>query len=260
MVDKEYCMSSFLMFRTIADHEKTFCEKLTPLFFSDDGKKEQVKDSYVLEESLRRQVEEATEDGKAALALSGGIDSLILAKFMPKGSKAYTFRCRVPGIAVLDESKRAAEYAAECGLEHEIVDIYWEDMEQLSIELMKHKGAPIHSIEVQIYKAALKAKSDGYDKFIFGESADCNYGGFSGVLSKDWLFGEFVSRYSYVMPYGVLKDSELILEPYKAFCMKDGYIDVHAFFRDFYQIESMGSYANAVSCVGGGYKPHSPIQ
>jgi len=151
---------------------------------------------------------------------------------------------------VANESEQAAEYARECGLEHEIVDIYWEDMEKLSPELMKHKGAPIHSIEVQIYKAALKAKADGYDKFIFGESADSNYGGFSGLLSKDWLFGEFVNRYSYVLPYTVLRDPELILEPYRAACKDDGYIDVHNFLRSLFRIESMGSYTNAGLCAG----------
>ena len=46
---------------------------------------------------LRAQVKAATRDGKAALALSGGIDSAILAKFMPEGSAAYTFRFVVPG-------------------------------------------------------------------------------------------------------------------------------------------------------------------
>lgn len=251
MVDKRYCMSSFLMFRTIADHEKSFSEKLAPKLFSDIGEKEQIHDSFELEDSLRRQVQEAAKDGKAALALSGGMDSLILAKFMPKGSKAYTFRCRVPGIKVVDESERAAEYAAACGLEHEIIDIYWEDMEELAPVLMRHKGAPIHSIEVQIYKAARKAKADGFNKFIFGESADVNYGGFSGLLSRDWLFGEFVDRYSYVLPYAVLQDPEMVLEPYREACMEDGCIDVHNFCRTLFRIEAMGTYTNAVSCVGG---------
>lgn len=37
---------------------------------------------------------------------------------------------------------------------------------------MRHKKAPIHSIEVQIYKADLQAKADGIDTIIFGEAAD----------------------------------------------------------------------------------------
>ncbi len=58
--------------------------------------------------------------------------------------------------------------------------------------LMRHKGAPIHSIEVQIYKAAFMARQKGFTKMIFGENADIIYGGMDGLLSKDWLFGEFV--------------------------------------------------------------------
>lgn len=51
-----------------------------------------------------------------ALVLSGGIDSAILAKFMPKGSIAYTFKCVVPGVQVTDETVIASKYAQECGL------------------------------------------------------------------------------------------------------------------------------------------------
>ena len=51
---------------------------------------------------------------------------------MPKGSTAYTFRCVVPGMQVTDESPAAARFAAECGLKHEIIDIYWEDFEALT--------------------------------------------------------------------------------------------------------------------------------
>ena len=63
-----------------------------------------------------------------ALALSGGIDSAILARFMPKGSKAYTFRCLVPDKKVVDESEQAAVWAQMNNLDHEIIDITWEDI------------------------------------------------------------------------------------------------------------------------------------
>ena len=118
---------------------------------------------------------------------------------MPKGSTAYTFRCVVPGVQVTDETQNAAEFASACGLKHKIIEIYWEDVEQFAPALMAHKGMPIHSIEVQIYKAALEARKDGYDKLIFGENADIIYGGMTGLLKKDWLIGEFINRYSYVL-------------------------------------------------------------
>lgn len=138
----------------------------------------------------------------------------IWAKFMPKGSTAYTFRCIVPGIQVVDETPVAAKYAQECGLKHKIVEIFWEDFEWFSSLLMKRKGAPIHSIEVQIYKAALQAKEEGIDALIFGENADVIYGGMDGLLSKDWLLGDFIERYSYVLPYKVLRNPVMVLEPF----------------------------------------------
>lgn len=247
-VDKEYCMSSFLMFRTIADETKCFAENLKPNLFQIDFPRIPVADSLDLEKAIADQMEEWTKDGKAALALSGGIDSAILAKYMPEGSTAYTFQCIVPGKEVTNEVPQAKKYAEENHLHHEVIEIYWEDFEQYAPVLMKHKGAPIHSIEVQIYKAALKAKAAGFERLIFGESSDCNYGGFSGLMSKDWKFGEFIERYTFLMPYHVLKKPQLILNPYRLY-ENNGTVDTHEFLREFYLKESMGSYVNACQCA-----------
>ena len=249
ITDKRYCMSSFLMFRTISDHNHSFQDGITPVFFEENPDRTPVENSFELKAILREQVEKACADGKAALALSGGIDSAILAKFMPRGSVAYTFKCVVPGIQVVDESPMAAKYAKECGLVHKIIEITWEDMENLSPVLMKHKGAPIHSIEVQIYKAALQAKDDGFNTLIFGESADLNYGGLDGLLSRDWTVPQFIERYSYVLPYRVLKSSEIIVEPFEKYS-NDGFIDIHEFMRHPFYKEAMGSYTNATQTAG----------
>lgn len=247
--DKKYCMSAFLMYRSILDKNKTFKEGITPYLYHIPFKREGIHSSQQLKTALQSQMEEHTKDGKAALALSGGIDSAVLAKFMPKGSVAYTFKCVVPGIEVVDESQAAAKFAKECGLEHRIVEIYWEDIEKFGAKLMLHKGAPMHSIEIQIYKAALEAKKDGFTKLIFGESADVSYGGFSQLLSKDWKVGEFIERYSYVLPWRVLKEPELVLEPIFKY-EKNGYIDVHGFTSDIFFHESMGTYTNACNSAG----------
>lgn len=249
VTDREYCMSSFLMLRTISDHNHTFKDGLVPLFFEENADRKPVNNSFELEAILKTEVEKACTDGRAALALSGGIDSAILAKFMPKGSVAYTFKCVVPGIEVVDESPIAAKYAKECGLEQRIVEVYWEDMETLAPELMRHKGAPIHSIEVQICKAARRAKADGFDTLIFGESSDVNFGGQDGLLSKDWTVPEYIERYSYILPYKAIKDSHIITEPFKMYS-HEGYIDAHEFNRHAYYVESMGSYKNATEVAG----------
>ena len=249
-VDKTYCMSSFLMYRTIVDHHKAFCEALVPRFYNDELEiTEAVHNSADLAAGLKKYVDRVCSKHKAALALSGGIDSAILAKYMPKGSVAYTFKCTVPGIPVTDETEAAASYAKECGLVHRVVEITWEDFEQYAPILMRHKGTPFHSIEVQIYKAALQALKDGYDCLIFGESSDLNFGGLSGLLSKDWTFGEFVDRYSYVKPYYALKEYKLVTEPLLQYVC-DGVVDVHRFNTDLFYHEAMGSYTNACSTAG----------
>ena len=250
IVDKTYCASSFLMYRTIADSERTFAEGVVPFIAEVPQNRTPIHTSAELQDALRQKVETACRNKKAALCLSGGIDSAILAKFMSKGSVAYTFKCIVPGTAVTDESPQAARYAAECALDHRVIEIYWEDFERYAPVLMKHKGAPIHSIEVQIYKAALQAKKDGFDTLIFGESSDVLYGGMSGLLSKDWTFGEFVDRYSYVKPYYALKDSIMILEPYATYTNIQGGVSTHDFISHFFYKEGLNSYINACETAG----------
>ena len=241
----KYCASSFLMYRTIADHNKCFTTKCPPHFYDDSAERKPINNSEELFAKLKAEVEKATQSGKAALALSGGIDSAILAKFMPKGSTAYTFQCIVPGKEVTNEVPQAAKYAQECGLEHKVVKIYWEDFEQYAPILMNHKGAPFHSIEVQIYKAALEAKKDGFNTLIFGESADSVFGGLNNLLSQDYLVGDFIERYQFVPPYKTLKDPQLVLEPIFKH-VKDGHVDPHEFISTEFFKESMGSYANAL--------------
>lgn len=249
IVDKRYCMSSYLMLRTVADENKAFAENWKPNLYSTEVEKFPVQNSAELKEVIQKYMEGWTKGGKAALALSGGIDSAILAKFMPEGSKVYTFQCIVPGREVTNEVPQAEKYVKECGLRQEVIGVYWEDMENYAPLLMEHKKAPIHSIEVQIYKAALKAKADGYETLIFGESSDVNYGGLSGLMSKDWTIGEFIDRYSYVLPYHVLKEYEFVTTPYEE-VVEDGMVDAHEFCRSFFLKEGINSYMNACACAG----------
>lgn len=233
-------ISEYLMYRYIIHAPST--ESL-------DFPRVPVKNSEELLEALRKFTSEAAADGKAALALSGGIDSAILAKFMPKGSKAYTFRCVVPGVKVIDETERASLIAELCGLEHEVINIYWSDVKSAIDDLMRHKGAPVHSIEAQIYIAAQKAKREGFTKFILGENADIIFGGMNGLLAKDWLIGEFIDRYTYVMPYKVLREPVMNLAPFYEF-EKDGHIDGHEFINKYFRQEALGTYNNACKTAG----------
>lgn len=229
-------MSSFLMYRMTHPESTHTIEKSFP-------NRIPVTSSPELEKYLGERIQNLSKKG-VALALSGGIDSAILAKYMPVGSTAYTFKCIVPGMEVTDETITAAKYAEACGLKHKIVEVYWEDFEKYANILMKHKGAPIHSIEVQIYKALLQAKMDGINTVVFGEAADAVYGGLSSLLSKDWRIGEFIGRYSFLLPYMVLKNPELPIEAYRKWENK-GYIDPHQFISHVFIQESVASYINA---------------
>lgn len=155
----------------------------------------------------------------------------------------------VPRSEVTDESVIAGKWAELNQLDHEIIDIYWDDIVFAADQCMSNKGAPIHSIEAQIYIAAKKAQKDGKTKFIFGENADIIYGGMNGLLEKDWLYSEFVDRYTYVMPYKVLKKPFFPLEPYRNM-EKDGHIDGYDFINTYFRQEALGTYTNACETAG----------
>lgn len=249
MVNKEFCMSSYLMYRYIYDPSYRFEEHVPCRQVDLNFSRVPVRGSDSLYAALKTVVDAACADGKAALALSGGIDSAILARLVPAGTKAYTFRCVVPGVQVLDESLPAKHWAEINHLDHEIIDITWDDIVHAAEMCMRHKGAPVHSIEAQIYLAARKAACAGKTKLIFGENADIIYGGMNGLLAKDWLYSEFVERYTYVMPYKVLRNPMLLLEPYQNF-ERDGHIDGHDFINTYFRQEALGTYTNACETAG----------
>ena len=247
--DKEYSMSSFLMYRRVVDRNKSFKKNMAINTIPETWNKELINNSNDLEIHLKKRMKEITSDGKAVLALSGGIDSAVLARLMPENSETYTFKCIADGKKVIDETIRAKRYANECKLNNKIIEINWQDMKDCSKILMAHKNAPIHSIEVQIYKAAVEAKKAGFTKMIFGEAADVNYGGLSNILSRDWLVGEFIERYSYVKPWVVLKNPQIDFSYFLDY-QENGYINVHEYLRNFDIIESLNSYKNACETAG----------
>lgn len=244
MTDKVKAMSEYLMYRGIVTSELSFSDDTIPYFPNYEFDRVSIHTSHDLESHLKRTVEEACQDGKAALMLSGGMDSAILARFMPKGSMTYTLKCVVEGKEVYNETQSAKEYAEMCELRNKVVEISWDDMMNNTPILMKHKGAPIHSIEAQIYKAACTAREDGYTKLIFGENADIIYGGMDGLLAKDWTIGEFIERYSYVLPYKVLREFEMNIEPFKKY-EQNGKIEAHSFINEYFRKEALGTYNNS---------------
>lgn len=247
-IDPVYCMNSYLMYRTIADQQCRFSESLAPWFWDNEPSRVAVTDAGELDIQLRNQMNACLERGPVALMLSSGMDSAILASYLPEGSQTYTLRCKAK--SGIDETAAARYYAEVNNLKHTIVDVYWEDFEKYTIPLMKQKGYPIHSIEVQIYKAALKAKADGIRTLIFGETADIIYGGHSSLLSREWNLESFVERFSFVDTEKVLRHPMKIQDPILSYVQPDGKVDVFAFLNGFEYPVSLGFYTNACSLAG----------
>ena len=246
--DLNYCMNSYLSYRAIVDHQHCFSDELEPWFFRNEVERSPVNTADELDRQLRRRIDEALAQGPVGLMLSGGMDSAILASYLPQGTQTYTLHCIAD--SGIDETEAAKRFADLNHLKHSIVDIRWEDFEKYTLPLMKQKGCPIHSIEVQIYKAALQAKNDGIKTLIFGETADIIYGGHSKLLSQDWTLDSFTKRFSFVDVTKVLKNPLIIQEPIIPHVKDDGFVDVFEFLNTFEYDVSLGFYNNACRLAG----------
>jgi len=154
---------------------------------------------------------------KLGIMLSGGMDSAILASFVPKGTDAYTFRF-MGGDFQRDELQRAEAYAQQNGLNLHYVDIDWDTVERNLAAVMRNRKSPVHSIEPQIYEAAMQAKRDGVTMMVIGDESDYVFGGMNGLYSQDWDWQSFIDRYTYVRPEEVLRepvDMASVYEPYR---------------------------------------------
>ena len=244
IVDQNYCMSSYLVLRYIDDKNRGFAENLPHEDFEPMPSAEQIScDSAedienVIQKSFRK-----LDLSNAAILLSGGMDSAILASYMPKGTKAYTARCNTPN--AVDETERARYYCEQYGLEHIIVDISWKDYLDSMDELMLQDGCPISSNEPQVYKLAQRIKQDGCNLVIIGDNADMAFGGMSELISRDWKFDDWKKRYTYLDPEKVLKypvSREHVFEQYR---LPGDYVDYMAMLNHEFAITSTGAYYNA---------------
>lgn len=242
MVNRNECMSSFLAFRYIEKNEVDFAPHLHHKHIEKIS--EHLKTIVYNETDIDKAIADvfaSVRTEKPGILLSGGMDNAILASYM-HGCDAYTFR--FPNEFQKEELTRAESYAKQYGLNLHYVDISWANVMETTPVLMKHKGAPVHSIEPQIYKAALQAKADGITCMVVGESADLIFGGMDQLLSKDWTVKEFAKRYIFVEPSAVLReptDVRYLFERYRT----GNNIDFLSFMDDVFSIESSSSYLNA---------------
>lgn len=245
MVDKSYCMSSYLSLRYIEDADKQFFNGLRHQVYRQQPleRKVLVADANDVDVALHNVFRKITHE-KLGMLLSGGMDSSILASYMPKGSDAYTFRF-LGGKYQSDELERAAYYAKYYGLNLHYVDINWDTVEQNVNKVMAHKGAPVHSIEPQLYAAAMQAKADGVTMLVIGDAADYVFGGMDGLLSQDWSYDQYVERSVYVNPAEVLKEPYNMDYLFQRYRIGKNSIDYLRFYDEIVTDESYASYENA---------------
>lgn len=245
MIDKNFCMSSYLALRYIEKDNMEFYNglkheniKLIP-----NSQKIKVRTAKDINNEMLKTFSYLKEE-KLGILLSGGMDSAILASYLPEGTDAYTFRFQ-NGEFQKDELNRAEYFAKYYKLNLHYVDINWNDtVEKYLNSLMKSKCAPVHSIEPQILQGALQAKADGVSTMIIGESSDLIFGGMDQLLSKDWDYDSFVKRYTFTEPKDVLKNPvsmDYLFERYR----KNQKIDFLKFMDNVFAVESSSSYMNA---------------
>lgn len=136
--------------------------------------------------------------GKVGLLLSSGMDSAILAKFLPPGSIAYTFDY---GTQREDLSEfHGASFFVKDGVTHKRIEITKERFYWALDEVIRLKQMPAVPHEAAIYLACLEAKKDGVDHLATGVGADGRFGGFSHFYKdrtvagfKENLHKQFVS-------------------------------------------------------------------
>ena len=252
IVDKNYCMSSFLAFRYVAREDMIFGGGYEHVEFKPlpDSEKIACRSIRDIEDCIKMQLKDVNIE-KTALLLSGGIDSGILASYMPEGTVAYTVSSPA-GVAQL-EIERAARVCRKYGLEHRIVEVTWEDYDACMDKLMLHDGCPVFANEPQVYALSKRIKEDGFDAVIIGDNADMAFGGMDRMLSKDWSFDEWVNRYTFVSPEKVLVSPSDVKDVYERYRTGENSIDFIKFISEVFATSSSGAYINAFDCLGMGY-------
>lgn len=256
MVDKNYCMSSYLTLRYVEDNNKQFKEGLNHTLDIPypEEKRVLVYSADDIAREYKRFFEEKQKTVKLGILLSGGMDSACLAAFLKPGTDAYTFRF-LGGKFGQDDLKRAELYAKHYKLNLHYVDIDWSVVEKNLVPLMKQKGAPVHSIEPQIMEAALQAQKDGVEQIVAADGSDLVFGGMDKMLSREWDFDDWKKFYTFLDPKLVLKEPVSMDYLFERYRLPNNKIDYLRFIDEIFAHESSGSYCNAVITAKMKYTP-----
>ncbi|MBR1934313.1 MAG: asparagine synthase [Prevotella sp.] len=254
MIDKDFCLSSYIAFRYIWKDGVDFAEGFQHKNYRPLNASERiaVKTPEDIDREILQQFDCLYQKyDNIGILLSGGMDSANLAAYLKPGSHAYTFNSASGEFNA--DVERARKYCAKWQLHHHLINITMDDYEQFTPIVMRYKFAPVHSIEPQIYKAAQLAKADGVQLMIVGESADLIFGGMDKLISPQWTFDGFAQRYTFLQPELVLQRPVSQMELFEQYRQGDEGIDVMRFMDEVFAIESSSSYLNA---FGAAWMPY----
>ena len=251
VTDKNFCLSSYMAFRYIYKDNVDFYP-WTQHHNPKRGPADQrvpVKTAEDIDTAIQRQFDELYKKyDKIAILLSGGMDSASLATYLKPGSNVYTFTSDLSDVYDVDR-KRAEKYCEMLNLKINYVDISFDDYKLYSPILMKNKGAPLHSIEPQIYKAVSASRANGDEIIMTGIGADEPFGGLDRMLSKEWDFNEFIDDYIFLDPKLVLTSPVDVMEIFEKYRLPNNKIDYKRFGDEVYYTESSGSYINVFESI-----------
>ena len=254
IIDKDFCLSSYMAFRYIWKDGMDFCEGFQHKNYCGPTAEERVPvhTSEDMDREIQRQFDQLyAKYDNIGILLSGGMDSANLSSYLRPGSHAYTFNSASGEFNA--DVERAKVYCKKWQLNHHLIDITMDDYEHYTPLVMRHKFAPVHSIEPQIYKAAEMAHKDGVQLMIVGESADLIFGGMDKLISPLWTFDAFVKRYTFLDPALVLTKPVSQAELFERYREGTDGIDVMRFMDEVFAVESSGSYLNA---FGAAWMPY----
>ena len=247
-IDKDFCLSSYIAYRYICKNDKDFYKGMKHKLYKaiDIKKRIPVKTAQDIDKEIQKQVDELYKKYKRiGILLSGGMDSAILAAYLKPGSNAYTFSTNLSD-SFNEDIDRAKKYCEKLNLNHILVNVDFETYKKYTPIVMETKCAPVHSIEPQIYKAALLAESNGDELILVGESSDLIFGGMDKLISKEWTKKDFMNRYTFLDPRLVLNNCDLsVFNLYNKYDLPNGKIDYLKFMDEVFAIESSSSYLNA---------------
>lgn len=251
MENKDFCLSSYIAYRYIwkdgMDFYKGF--KHSNYVAIQDDERIPVKTSEDIDREIQKQVDNLyAQYDNIGILLSGGMDSANLAAYLKPGSHAYTF---VSDTGVFNaDVERAKQYCKKFSLQHHLIDITFDDYKRYTPIVMAAKCAPVHSIEPQIYKAAIQAKKDGVQMILVGESADLIFGGMDKLITPEWDYEGFTKRYTFLEPSLVLTNPVDQSDLYEQYRIGENGIDFMRFMDEVFSIESSSSYLNAFGIAG----------